>query len=506
MGTTPSQTNASGQSIARMAGFNNLGTPEWKSLLPTEITDIMAVTETAMHDTIDPSNQYEAGALVGLTCAPKYRGGAVAGLLDELLEGAVRCAWTGPLSLRSAATRPTSATSVHYVVPTLALAIPVNTLIMVSGSTIAANNGLKVVSGSPTTTTIPVVGGLVIETFTAAQNVTIEVCGFQFTAGDLTMTTASGITTIGATAKNLTQLLLVSGQSIFVGDASNVLYAFGTAANYGPARITSTPIAGSFTIEATFGQAFVTDAGAGKTMRLFFGKAMRAVARTDASFIEPFYQIETKLEHVGAADAASYVYDENCAIDTFTISMPSKALATMAVDFLATDATIVDTQRLNAATPAAAKRTVPFNTTSDINGRVYLTSDGTPLTGYITSCNLVVENQANENPALGVLGSAFTSRGKIKVRAEINAFLVASGPVTAARGNSEVKANVWMRNTEGAYVFDIPSARVANGQASFPKNQVVTIDLPTTANKDTQWGTSLIVSCIPGCPPLPARA
>ena len=69
-----------------------------------------------------------------------------------------------------------------------------------------------------------------------------------------------------------------------------------------------------------------------------------------------------------------------------------------------------------------------------------------------------------------------------------------------------VTANWWIRNGECAYCFYIPEARLRNGNANFPKGQVVTIDLPLMANKDATYAASLIVGKIPGCPALPARS
>ena len=506
MANNPSQTHNSAQAIAKMSSYGTLGgSPEWRSLLPTDITGVNAQTENASHDTIDPSNQFEAESQVGLTAAPQLRAGFTAELADVLIPGALRTQWTGPTALNATATRPTSATSAHFVVPTMGAALPVNTLIYVSGCATAANNGLKVVSGSPSTTTIPVSGGLTAETLTAAQNVTIEVCGFQFASGDATIDETSGVYTFGCTAKDATELGLVKGQPIFIGDSSAAAYAFATAADYGPAIVTSTPVAAGFTFASTF-STFVDDAGTSKTIRLFFGQTCRTVARTSGDYAESYYQIETSVENLANANATQYLYAENAAINTLTMAFPAAALATIAADLIATDVTSTGTQRTNASTPTAAKRTLPYNTTSDISGRIFLSSGGTALTGYITSVNLIVENNAQSNPAHGTLGSAITTFGKTRVRAEINAFLTESGGIDAARNNSAVTANWWIRNGECAYCFYIPEARLRNGNANFPKGQVVTIDLPLMANKDATYAASLIVGKIPGCPALPARS
>lgn len=505
MANTHSQTHASAQAIAQMSSFASLGgSPEWRALLPTDITDVLATTETAAHDTIDPSNQFEAGSLVSVTADPKLRAGFTSELADVLLPAALRTQWTGPRSLRTAATRPTSATSAHYVVPTMASSLPVNTLVYVSGCAIAANNGLKVVTGSPTTTTIPV-SGLTAETFTTAQNVTIEVCGFQFASGDLTITVSGSTITLGTTTKDLTELGLVSGQSVMIGESSAAAYSFATAASNGPARVASAPTTNAISLEMMHTTA-VTDNGSGKTIRLMFGQTCRAVARTSSDYVEPYFQVETSVENLGAADAESYLYNEQCAINTLTAAFPSSALATLAADLIATDTTRTDTRRTNASTPTLAKRTIPFNTTSDISGRVFISSGLTAATGVITAVNLVIENGVTRTYGHGALAAQAITAGKVRVRIELTCFLTESNLLDAARANTELRANWWIRNNECAYAFDVPSCRAKVTSGDWTKGGVVTVSTEIMANKDTTWSTSLIVSKVPGCSALPTRS
>ena len=512
MANAHSQTHASAQAIAQMSSFTALGgSPEWRSLLPTDITDVLATTETAVHDTIDPSNQFEAGSLVSVTCDPKLRAGFTSELADLIIPAALRTQWTplvaaaaGPRSLRATAARPTSATSAHFVVPTMASALAVSTLVYVSGCAIAANNGLKVVNGSPSTTTIPV-AGLTAETFTAGQNVTLEVCGFQFASGDCTITVSGSTITIGTTVKDLTELGLVSGQSIMVGESSNAAYSFATAASNGPGRIVSAPTANALVLEMMHTTA-VTDAGASKTIRIMFGQTCRAVARTHTDYLEPWFQLETSVENLGAADAESYLYNEQCAVNTMTAAFPSSALATLSADMIATDTARTDTRRTNAATPTLAKRTIPFNTTSDISGRVFLASAGTAATGVITAVNLIIENQATRTFGHGALAAQAITFGKIRVRIELTVFLTESNLLDAARANTDLKANWWIRNAECAYAFDVPSCRAKISSGDWTKAGVITMSTELMANKDGTWATSLIVSKVPGCSALPTRA
>jgi hypothetical protein len=512
MANNPSQTHNSAQAIAVMSAYGSLGgSPEWHQLKPTDIAGVLATTSDAQHDTIDPSNQYEAGSVVGLEAKPTIAAGFTYQLAQLLLPMAMRTQWTpligatsGPRSLDATAYRPTSATSAHYVHPSITTALPVSTLVKVTGCATTANNGVKVVSGVPSATNTPVSGGLTAETFTAAQNVTLEVCGFQFSSGDATITVSGSTITLGTTTKDLTELGLVAGQPIFIGDSSAAAYSFATAASNGPARVL-TIAANAITLDSTF-TTFASDSGTSKTIRIFFGQSCRIVPRTSANYVESYFQTETGVENLGSANATRYLYAENGAIDTLTIAAPAAALATMTANVMATDVTDTDTQRTNASTPTLAKRTIAYNTTTDVSGRLFLSSDGTALTGYITGATITIENQAAANPAHGVLGSAITSFGKLRVKLAITAFLTESGIIAAARSNYEVRGNVWLRNGDGAIVFDIPSARLKTPSASFPKGQIVTIDAEMTANADTTWSTSLIASKIPGCPALPSRS
>ncbi len=505
MANTPSNTHATTQAIAKMSAYGTLGaSPEWRALLPLEISGVTAATEQARHETIDATNQHEPGSTVGLTAETPLSVGLTYEAVAALLPGAMRTAWSGPAALDASATRPTSKTSAHFVVPAMSASLPQYTLVKVSGCAVAADNGVKVVASGGSTTQIPITGGLTAETFTAAQNVTIEVCGYQFASGDLTLE-AFGVNTLTTTTKDLTELQLVSGQAIWIGDTSAAAYSFATAADYGPARLTATPTANAMTVDGTFGT-FSTDNGSGKTIRLFFGRTARVVGRDSGSYAESYYQVETAIENLGAANATHYLYLNDGAIGSFEISAPSGALATMSAQLMGTDVTNTDTRRTNASTPTLAKRTIAYNTTSDISGRLFLASDGTALTGYVTSATLTIDNAANMNPAHGILGSAITTFGKITVTLAMDVFLTESALLTAARNNYEVRGNVWIRNGDGAIVLDIPSGRLAVESAAFPAGQVVTIPATLTASRDSTWGTSLIASLIPGCPALIARS
>ena len=504
MANDPSHVHATTVQVARQSAYGTHGGSEWHALQPTTIAGGLAALERAVHDTIDASNQYQAGSVVGLTADVPISQGLTYAAARIFLPAAMRTVWGGPRALVDTATRPTSATSAHFVVPTMASSLPQNTLIKVSGCAVAGNNGIKVVSSGGTTTQIPC-SGLTAETFTAGQNVTIEVCGFQFASGDLTVTVSGSTITLGTTTKDLTELGLASGQHVWLGDAATAAYSYATAATGGPARLTAAPTANAMTVDSTF-TTWASDSGSGKTIRLFFGQTARVVARDAAAYSEGYYTVEHLISSLGTGNAARYQYTTDAAVNTFTLASPAAALATLEVSLMGRDVESTDTRKANASTPTLAKLSTAYNTTQDISGRLKLSSDGTALTGYITSATITIENGAQANPAHGVLGSAVTSYGKVRVRVSLEAFLTEHALITAARNNYAVSANVWLRNGDGAIVLDIPEGRVSTDAIGFTAGRVVTISGTVEANTDTTWSTSLIASLIPGCPALIARA
>ena len=228
------------------------------------------------------------------------------------------------------------------------------------------------------------------------------------------------------------------------------------------------------------------------------------VPRTSGSYLESWFQTETVVENLGAADADAFIYTENSALNTLTIAAPSAALVTLTADLMASDSTTTETRRTNASTPTTAVRTVAFNTRTDISGRVFITVGGAAATGVITSANIIIENGTNRVPAHGSLADVVVF-GKTGVRVEFECFLTESNIIAAGRDNAEIKANWWLRNSECAYAFDMPSGRISAFSGNFAKEGVVTLTATIMANKDATYGTSLIVSKVPACSALPAR-
>lgn len=493
--TATSYTNRTAQAIAVESSPGVLpGSPTWYSTGPNSIEGIGAKLSRKSRDPISPRNQAQFGSVVDLTATPKFVGDFTLSTVDLFLEGVIRCALTGPARFS-----PTAATSTAITVPSGG-SLAQNTLVYVRGATIAANNGLKVVGASSTSTSIVISGGMTAETFAAANNVTVEVCGFRFASGDLQIDSSGNLTT---TTKDLTTLGLVSGQTCWLGGAAGSAYALTNGR--GAFRISSAPAANIITTDKRTGT-WTTDSGSGKTVDLYFGRLAKVVPLTDANYLERYYQIETTYHRLGASSATAYGYMLGNAISQATIGLASKDFASLSIDFTGTSETAPSTSRAtNASAPLAEVKKAAISTVSDIyRGRIMkIGTDGVVgagLTGYILSAELTVNNNVSTSPAHGVLGSFETTFGKITIGAKATAYFTEIDIPSHATSNLPVTADWFMRNADGAVCFDLPYCEFTQEAVNFPKDQSVTVDLMAGAVEDPIWGTSMIVSLLPYCP------
>lgn len=494
-----SHTNRSAQAFAIEDSAGTLpGSPTWYSVGPNAINDPGAKLTLVARDPISPSNQRQFGAVTDIDVSPKFDGDLTMSSLKLFVEQFCRCALTGP-----AVFAPTSATSAHFVVASGG-ALVQNTLVYVRGCSIAANNGLKVVGASSTGTNIIITGGLTAETFTAANNVTVEVCGFRFASGDLQVDSSGNLVTA---TKDLTELPIVTGQTCWLGGAAGSAYAFATAADRGPFRVASTPIAANLlTTDKRYGT-WTADVGTGKTVDLYFGRQLRTVATTHANYLERYVRWETTYSRLAAADATAYGYATGCAAAKATLTFPEKALATMAIEFMGNTEVAPSTSRAtNAAAPLREVAKAAISTVTSIpRGRILKVDPdtgaiGAGLTGYITAANFEIDNAVTRLGAHQVLGSFETMFGNFMLDVKVNAYFTEIDAATHALSNLPVTADWFIRNNDGAFCLDLPYANFAIEGRQFPKGQAVTLDLNAGAVEDPVWGTSLIVSLLPYCP------
>ena len=449
------------------------GSPEWIQTEYLAIASYGAEYNKAANESMTKRRSRRKGKTVGITAPVEFSGYASnARYVRRLLEGFLYSTWVGP-----DATIPTDVNALtdDFVHPTLpGGALAQNTLVYARGFSEDANNGLHVVGPGSTATSTVTTSSLVDEP-SPPPNAELVQVGVLGATGDIQVDANGNLT---STALDFTALPLFVGGAIYLpnGDKGAGVFGFANTANSGFARIKS--ISANLLELDSREQAFATDTGAGKQIRIFFGQWLRDVAVTDALFKRRKFRFEMLMPELGGAGIDKYYYAEGEAPNDLTMTLGTEGQVSMDYTFVGRDADEPTLTRLtnaeNALTPVASES---YSTADEI-GRLRISKlDETGLLSCFTDATLTIANGVEPRPAIGSLGAKFTSIGKMLPDLTLTAFFTDSSPIGSIRSDETVHLDMWMRNSEGAMLWDFPSQTLGDGSLNIAANELVTIDL-----------------------------
>ena len=380
----------------------------------------------------------------------------------------------------------TGVTSTGYTVASGG-ALPIRTLVVAKGLAIAGNNGLKVLVTGSTGTEIKT-SGLTAEA-TAPSGATVEVAGIQGDTADIVMSASGHITT---TALNCTTLNLTAGQFIWVG-GDGAATKFDVAANRGLARVTAIA-AGQISLDKRAG-VFASDAGAGKTIQLFFSKYVRNVAVDHADYIERTYMFELAYENLAGGGVDEYEYASGNYCNEISFDFPLATKAVMKCGFIGMTTGDPTTSRTSGFSTALPPTSVePVNTSSDLMRLRVTEADETGLTTDFKSMSISINNNVSPEKVLAYLGSKYINAGIIEIKITASVLFTDSDVIKKMRSNARVTMEVAWRNGDGGFVLDMPSMTIENGDKQFPMNQSVTINMEAMCFQDATYNDVLSLS------------
>ena len=467
------------------------GSPSWKSLEPNEISKFGAEITTVPRNPISKNRQRKKGAITDLNSGVEFSADLTMDSFIDFIEGFCFSNFVGPLK-----TTPSAATTTAFTVPTMSAALPTSTLVLTRGFLNTANNGLKVVTTGGTTTSIPITGGgLTAETPAATRNVTLEVAGFRFAAGDLQVNASGNLV---STTKDFTELNLQSGQAIWVGGSASA-NQFAVAANTGFARVVS--VAAHLITLDKKATTFATDDGATKLVDLLFGRFVKNVDVDDAQFLERSFHFEGAYQNLANPSGDEYEYSKGNFCNEIGLELPLTDKATLSLAFVGTDTdNPTVTRATGASTPRVAVQTGAFNTSADI-ARLRITEfDETGLTTDFKSLNLSIKNNVGPEKVLGTLGARYMNAGNLEIGVEAQLLFTNSGVVAAIKDNETVTMDFSIKNDDGGIFFDIPSMTLGGGGKDYPVNESILINTTASAFGDTTFGSSIHISLFPYLP------
>lgn len=467
------------------------GTPIWYPQQPNSYGDFGSEVKTEARSFIASDRQRRSGNIVDVDASGSFTTDFTTAALVPTMQGFMCADWR-----KKAELTPSAVAAGSYTVPANGTQFLVNSLVFGLGYNTAGNNGLKLVTAS--TATAVTAAGLTVE---ATNSGTITRVGHQGAAGDLTLTVSSGVATLGSTALNFTTLGLIPGEWLFLGGDA-VGERFATAACNGFYRIKT--IANNAIVFDRAPDSVATDNGAGKTLRMFFGNAIK---NESDPLLQKYrtYQLERQF----ASDTIEYVV--GAAANKLTIDGKTSSKLTAELEFVG----------LDTETPAVAKGgtrpntplQAPFSASTDFT-RLRLVNDtggGTPLAVYLTDLKLTIDNGVEPDKAIGFIGGVDHSVGDFMVSGSVEAFFNGMAAVQAVRNHDSVAldfglvTNVFtpgVGNQASGWLFDVPQIELGDGRLKVEKDKKVKLPLNLEASASDTYNHSLMVVHYPYLPQL----
>jgi hypothetical protein len=362
-------------------------------------------------------------------------------------------------------------------------------VVLASGFSSTANNGLKTVV-SLTGGVLEVTEALVTEAAPPAD-AKLQAVGFDFDAGDVDLELNGGLVRLTTAIVDLTTLGIIPGEWIFLGgDAAASRFTN----NYGFARA-SVVTEDYIEFDKVEWENPTAEAGAGKTIRVWFGTIIRNEPDPALILHKPV-QLERTLGQ--DTDGTMSEYLTGATANEMTLNVTQAALCTVDLSFVACDhEPRTGLQGLKTGARPALLAEDAFNTT-DHFARIKLSvidpvsANPKPLFGHCTDITLSINNNVSPNKAVGTLGAFATTAGTFEVGGEMTAYFTSIDGPRAVRNNYDVTVDYILVKGNAGMLWDIPLLALGNGIVTVEQDQPVNLPLETNA-AESKFGHTLLM-------------
>jgi|GEM_PF-1947687 len=355
-----------------------------------------------------------------------------------------------------------------------------NSLVRSTGFATEANNGIHLVS-AVTGNLVAVGTALTDEVGPAGAK--LVVIGHQGASGDLSIDASGSFPALVSVALDFTTLGLIPGEWVFVG-GDLAAEAFDETENNGLKRIRS--IAANRIEFDKSALAMTTDAGAGKTIRLYFGRVLKNELGSDV--IRRSYNIERTLgaPETSLPNQIQAEYLVGAVPSEISINVPQANKLTLDVSFMATD----NEQReaaegLKAGSRPAIVEADAFNTSSDFvrlkMSKVEADEAPVALFAFLTELTITINNNLTPNKAVAVLGAFDVTAGTFQVGGNVTAYFSDIAAVKAVRENADVTIDMALVKANSGMVIDIPLVALGDGRLNVQQDQAIQLPLSMDA-------------------------
>lgn len=439
------------------------GSPVWHPLEPNSYGEFGPQISTTSRNPITPSRQRKKGVVTDLDATAGFQNDFVQKSLYDTMQGFMFADWREKPN-----TEPSAVTSTAYTVASgQGSNFAAGDLVWAEGFATAANNGLKSVTSSTSTTIV--VSGLTAEA-SPPSGAKVTKVGVQAASGDIEVDASGALPALTSTTLDFTDLGVIPGEWVFIGGDATATQ-FSDAANNGFARVSSVA-ANRLELDRQPGT-MVTNDGSGKTIRLFLGHVIKN--ESDPALIKQrSYQMERSL------GAAGYEYIKGCVANTMELKVTTADKVTVDLGFIGIDA---EYRTVSDGAKPGSRPDVPdqeaFNSSSDFS-RLRMLNEQTEATlfTYLTELTLTINNNVTPSKAIGILGAFDVTAGDFVAAGSVTAYFTSVEAVQAVRDNNDISLDFAMVKENAGWVFDIPFMSIGDGRPQVEKD--TEIKLPIT--------------------------
>jgi len=496
--------NVTGLRYAEEASIKVLpGTPDWFPLEPNGYNDFGGQIATVARNPINQSRQRKKGVPTDLDAPGGFGQDLTQNNLTRLLQGFFFAdirekATTLPMNGPAVAVTGITAAGDDYAAASGLDAFSVGSLVLASGFTDAANNGLKTVN-TAAAALLSVDEALVDETPPATAG--LQEVGFVFGSGEVDIDVSGSYPrlTRASGTKDFTEFGLIAGEWVYIG-GDGAGEDFVNAANNGFARVRA--IAATYLEFDKTSATMVTETGTGLLINLFFGNLIQN--ENVANLItRRTYQLERTLGEDANGTMSEYLV--GAVANELSLQVRQADKVTTDLSFVAVDTEQYDgTTGVKSGNRPSLVDASAFNTSSDFSRiKMHLITDGNaspdPLFAYLTELTLTINNNVSPNKAVAVLGAFDVTAGTFEVDGQVSAYFADVAAVQAVRNNSDVTLDFSLAKNNAGMVWDIPLIALGDGRLSVEQDQSITLPLSLGA-AEGEGGHTLIFNEFPYLP------
>ena len=457
-------------------------TPDWYGV---DRTSISSFGSTISKEEIVPINKKamsQKSIVTGYDSALGYSNNLTISALKAHIQGVMRA---NVQEQASAVPTTVTASNDAFAHAALSSAISEGALIYARNLTNSANNGLHVVDSASTTTLTITTSALVDETV-AATNARFNVVGVQGDTGDIEINSDGNLT---STSLDFSSLGLSVGQSIWIG-GSETITNFATSDYTGLVRIKVIDT-NLLTIDDTPFTSTAADAGAAKTIQLFFGDFIKNVYRDDTEYNAESYSFEGKMP--GMNDGTNYEYPNGNRVDSCNLSFDTRSKATVEWSFIG-----LDTPDMTSIRESGTWYNLPdnkaFGTSSDC---VFIKVKDSDLVDYdstFTNFSIEMSNSISATDALCTAAHVDLNDANFMVSGTINAFLNDPDMINAVKNNETNTISYAISNDDGVIDFYLPSITLDDKSYDMGDNSNIIVNSSYTAFEDDFYSMVMGIS------------